>query len=1289
MKPKRNKRRSIRACQSCRKSKTKCVILDNSDRCRNCVIKNYQCVGIEEDRPTRGADKKPRKAYKPHGISPDSEDDAHERPRSSRRSKQSASNHTPASSASSSSSNQLVRHHSSDNESDEYIPQLSPSERKFKIPDTALLNKPFDITSLPEFATHQSSKTSILKTPSTDYQQYSFWPTLFSETGGSLKGLIAEIWKVFSKSDLIAVLFHLPSLYKKLNIPSKRASLEPALICALLAVSYSVQGASDRPDSGILKGKAAYYADSAHTYLITAVNASKFSLGIAQAAVCLHYYEFLPNETFSTQKLGSAIIIADIVISKLALTSIDAHQVSWVFDDDGIPVRTVDVGSDDTDIHTYVQQAGCLCDTIRESNENTQDRPGGFVLRVITRFSGNDASDEEIEKEEVRRTVWASLSQAWKQTLFHPVMPLHIADSSNYGIFLSSEKWISKLPSPHERTWSRRTVPALLERVKLLCLGAIRLRAQPLEFHARATKIILAAETIEMELSKHTCRNIIPIWQIRNIAFMIRLILTAKLQAMTKKFIGPKSYFTRKQVIAWLKGHELLYNNHLRAILKETPVIFGALSVQALRCLDIFELDRDVVGALRISGSMTDAVQSILYFHPCQSTEIEALLRKLRLINFEEECIRQSNKPQHPEPPRPPSTISLALFSSKGVGGLMGDSPGGPPMHEKNANQGVKKITLEVTEMVTSLDGGKPREMFAINGRPFNGAEPIVVDEDDVVEIDYINNAHTNTTLHAHGITQSGTIWSDGVPGVTQTYIESGENFTYQWNAEYGMYWLHDHSREQYQDGIALPVYVRPNDNRPKPFSQLTNDNNAIESLEKQDRDPQIIMLADYTTLNSTEQKRLSEEWHSELLCYDAVLINNHGRRNCPAMDKLRTYASENKNGLIDGSYITAKGCPNITESTPAVPDDIELDADVWFNCEETNTTTPKFEFEYVDDGNEQWAVLHMVSAASHWSYIVSIDEHPVYLFSQDGRYHSMPSAEPADAFEFVIGERLGVAFKLHTAGEYVMRVSVWNAPQILATHAIISYGNNNNVRYVKEEGLPALPDSKPTINYGGGLIKENATVIQSTQLRAYDAPNVPKPHEKADKTLIFTLQYDGTLYWGMSDEGAVVERYNITEKQTAETPALFDLESYIGSSSTAHYPAGSVVDVVFVVNGTVPQPPHPMHFHGLHRHLLGSGTLGLMSWNYTDVADFDAHNPDAINWKDPAYVDTFNTPSSMPDAPSYLVTRFEAGEAEPTLLHCHIGSHKAEGMEYLLIAEGKQPEIPEYYRIQAGQVDY
>lgn len=109
-----------------------------------------------------------------------------------------------------------------------------------------------------------------------------------------------------------------------------------------------------------------------------------------------------------------------------------------------------------------------------------------------------------------------------------------------------------------------------------------------------------------------------------------------------------------------------------------------------------------------------------------------------------------------------------------------------------------KKVVLEVTESQDSLDGDSERKVYAINGRPFNGGDAIYLDEDQEIEIEVINNVAEDgppTTLHAHGIEQISTQFNDGVPGVSQTLINPGQNFIYRWRAEnqYGLYWLHSH----------------------------------------------------------------------------------------------------------------------------------------------------------------------------------------------------------------------------------------------------------------------------------------------------------------------------------------------------------------------------------------------------------------------------------------------------------------------------------------------------------------
>ncbi|KAI0556968.1 ascorbate oxidase [Gracilaria domingensis] len=66
----------------------------------------------------------------------------------------------------------------------------------------------------------------------------------------------------------------------------------------------------------------------------------------------------------------------------------------------------------------------------------------------------------------------------------------------------------------------------------------------------------------------------------------------------------------------------------------------------------------------------------------------------------------------------------------------------------------------------------------------------------DIVEITVINRLPTETTtIHWHGIKQTGTPWSDGVPGISQCPIGPGETFVYRFKLDApGTLWWHSHS---------------------------------------------------------------------------------------------------------------------------------------------------------------------------------------------------------------------------------------------------------------------------------------------------------------------------------------------------------------------------------------------------------------------------------------------------------------------------------------------------------------
>ncbi|KIY01810.1 uncharacterized protein Z520_01948 [Fonsecaea multimorphosa CBS 102226] len=90
-----------------------------------------------------------------------------------------------------------------------------------------------------------------------------------------------------------------------------------------------------------------------------------------------------------------------------------------------------------------------------------------------------------------------------------------------------------------------------------------------------------------------------------------------------------------------------------------------------------------------------------------------------------------------------------------------------------------------------------------------NGAFPgptIEANWGDTIQVTVTNNItdpEEGTSLHWHGLLQTGTPYEDGVPGITQCPIAPGQTFTYSFNADlYGTSWYHAHYSAQYADGV-------------------------------------------------------------------------------------------------------------------------------------------------------------------------------------------------------------------------------------------------------------------------------------------------------------------------------------------------------------------------------------------------------------------------------------------------------------------------------------------------------
>ena len=73
-----------------------------------------------------------------------------------------------------------------------------------------------------------------------------------------------------------------------------------------------------------------------------------------------------------------------------------------------------------------------------------------------------------------------------------------------------------------------------------------------------------------------------------------------------------------------------------------------------------------------------------------------------------------------------------------------------------------------------------------------------------------ITGPEEGTSIHWHGILQSGTPYYDGVSAITQCPIAPGRSMTYTFLADsYGSSFYHAHYSSQYIDGVFGPITIK------------------------------------------------------------------------------------------------------------------------------------------------------------------------------------------------------------------------------------------------------------------------------------------------------------------------------------------------------------------------------------------------------------------------------------------------------------------------------------------------
>ncbi|MEZ5167251.1 MAG: multicopper oxidase domain-containing protein [Acidimicrobiales bacterium] len=129
------------------------------------------------------------------------------------------------------------------------------------------------------------------------------------------------------------------------------------------------------------------------------------------------------------------------------------------------------------------------------------------------------------------------------------------------------------------------------------------------------------------------------------------------------------------------------------------------------------------------------------------------------------------------------------------------EGSGNEPLEPKILADGTKEFDLTVEITPWEVEPGKVVQAWTYNGT-VPGPE-IRVDVGDKVKVNVHNKLPMGTDIHWHGISTPND--QDGVSPITQSLIESGDDYTYEFVAErvsVGMYHAHHHGHSQIPNGL-------------------------------------------------------------------------------------------------------------------------------------------------------------------------------------------------------------------------------------------------------------------------------------------------------------------------------------------------------------------------------------------------------------------------------------------------------------------------------------------------------
>ncbi|KAJ9658188.1 hypothetical protein H2198_003893 [Neophaeococcomyces mojaviensis] len=561
-------------------------------------------------------------------------------------------------------------------------------------------------------------------------------------------------------------------------------------------------------------------------------------------------------------------------------------------------------------------------------------------------------------------------------------------------------------------------------------------------------------------------------------------------------------------------------------------------------------------------------------------------------------------------------------------------------------------FTIDVSWGSANPTGAGARGVILTNGTLPGPALRMKVGE--CVDFKVVNNLAVDTGVHFHGIQQTGTPWSDGVPGLSQNAIKPGETYMYRWTAdEQGAYFYHSHYKGQIMDGLYGAIFISAADGEEGPFSSV--DSSAVEKLKLADAKNEPLFVSDWSKYTFDEFYAIEQAGNVDIACADSIIINGMGSQYCLSQDQITAMSAPQIANLTGGRGYTKKAClpadtaatqGNFTRNLAAIP------ADVFDVC----TSSKNKNYTLSVDNADGYAALTFINTGGFSLLKATIDNHKMIVYDFNGKWIA---PQTVDQVAIGNGDRVSVFVKLdQPVADYQIRVSNNGLNQLISGFGVLSYKGSS--------GISA--SSVPAMSFGGVNL---TTIVPFAAAKAAPFP-AETVSQKADKTYFFHIQKLPNA--GHAYEWTLQGNTGYSMNNDDGTPLLYrDPATVPESDIILKTNMGQWVDIIMQTNGPIAQP-HPIHKHANKFFVIGQGSG---SFNWSTVAQAQAAVPSAFNLANPPYVDGYTTPPGEGTA-TWTVFRYKVEIAGAWFLHCHMQTHFSGGMA-VAIMDGvdKWPTVP------------